>query len=121
MKLLFLALLSLAALAALFVAARAPEPAAAAPAAPAEFGPAPSELAAEPGEGECLRTFDVRNMCCPNCTGKLFASLSAVEGVRAAAVSFEEGTARVICPSSAPIEPLLAALRIDKYDAALRP
>lgn len=117
MRLLFLLLLAIAAAGVAYVGWASPEPDYEPPRLVVTPPPAPPVLLAEPGPGERVRVFEVEGMCCRTCTGKLHASVSAVAGVRAAAVSFEDGRASVIVPADLAVEPLLAALSVDKYSA----
>ena len=82
--------------------------------------PAPTVLVHGAGPGQVERDFDVEGMCCKNCTGKLFASVTAVPGVREAAVDFESGTARVVVDDTADAGQVLAALNFGKYTAVPR-
>jgi len=115
MRVLFLLLLVLAAVGALWLASTrtAPDPAAA-------DGPVPTRLSRAPAAGERVLQFEVSGMCCEGCTATLHESVSAVEGVRAAAIDFVAGTATVLCSEDADPEPMVAALSIDKYEARAR-
>jgi len=117
MRLLFFALLIGAALGAAYVGLSSPDPDYEPPQLESAPPPAPPVLSTEPGPGESVRVFAVDGMCCRGCTGKLFASVRRVEGVRAAAVSFEEGRASVVVPTGLDLEPVIAALSVDKYSA----
>lgn len=121
MKALFFVLLALAAAGALYVSRTASEQVFEQPDAQLVFAPAPQALLVGPGPGEALRQFEVANMCCTNCTGKLYASLLTVEGVRAASVSFEQSRADVVCDAGLSEAQLLSALNFDKYEAAPLP
>ena len=83
--------------------------------------PAPTVLVHGAGPGQVERDFAVEGMCCKNCTGKLFASVTAVPGVREAAVDFETGTAQVVVDETADAEQVLAALNFGKYTATPSP
>jgi copper chaperone CopZ len=96
---------------------RASEPTYVAPRLPADV---PVALSGELPPGCEVRTFDVAGMCCSGCSAKLYAALTLVDGVRAAAIDVNLGTAEVVVPTDAPTEPLLAALAFDAYNATLR-
>lgn len=83
--------------------------------------PAPSVLVHGAGAGQVERDFDVEGMCCKGCTGKLYASLTAVPGVREAAVDFESASARVVVDETVDPALVLAALNFGKYAATPRP
>lgn len=80
--------------------------------------PAPSVLVHGAGPGEIERAFEVEGMCCRNCTGKLYASVTAVPGVREAAVDFERGLARVVTDAGVAAGAVQAALSFGKYTAS---
>lgn len=82
--------------------------------------PAPTVLVHGAGPGQLEHDFDVAGMCCRNCTGKLFASVSAVPGVREAAVDFESGLAQVVVDAGVDPERVRAALSFGKYSAVPR-
>lgn len=82
--------------------------------------PAPTVLVHGAGPGQVERDFEVEGMCCRNCTGKLFASVTAVPGVREAAVDFETGLARVVVDAEVDPGLVLAALNFGKYSAVPR-
>jgi len=118
-KLLPILLLVSAGAALAWIAWRAPEREYVAPT-PAEVAAhraAPQKLAGGVPAGYVVRTIEVEGMCCTGCTGKLYERLKAVPGLGQAAVSFEEGLARVVIPERADPEPFAAALRFDKYAA----
>jgi copper chaperone CopZ len=94
--------------------------------APDYVAPRPAEsvpvaLTGEVPAGFAVRTFDVSGMCCTGCSAKLYAAVTRVEGVRAAAVDPAVGTAQVMVPANAPLAPLAAALTFDVYTAEVRP
>lgn len=80
----------------------------------------PVQVSPEVPPGMIVHTFDVTGMCCEGCVAKLYRTLASVEGVREAAVDFQEGTAQVVVPTAADVTPLLSALAFDKYEAELR-
>lgn len=82
--------------------------------------PAPTVLVHGAGPGQVERDFDVEGMCCKNCTGKLFASVTALPGVREAAVDFETGLARVVVDAEIDPERVREALSFGKYSATPR-
>jgi len=120
-RLLVLAILAAGILAA-FIALRAPAPSYVAPeeSGAAAFSPAPEKLRRAAAPGEAVRVFEVQGMCCEGCTGKLFASLTAVPGVRDAAVDLDAGTASVLAGEAVDVAALERALSFDKYTASLR-
>ena len=79
--------------------------------------PAPTVLVHGAGPGQVERDFAVEGMCCKNCTGKLFASVTAVPGVREAAVDFESGRAQVVVDAGVDPELVRGALSFGKYTA----
>jgi copper chaperone CopZ len=81
----------------------------------------PVVLSGDVPAGFAVRTLDVAGMCCTGCSAKLYAALTEVDGVREAAVDPVVGTAQVVVPQEAPIEPLVAALTFDVYAATPRP
>jgi copper chaperone CopZ len=90
------------------------------PAEEAPVLPAPTVLVHGAGPGQVERDFDVEGMCCKSCTGKLFASVTAVPGVREAAVDFESASARVVVDEGTDPERVLAALNFGKYTTTPR-
>jgi copper chaperone CopZ len=84
-------------------------------------GEVPAHLSGELPAGFRVASFEVEGMCCSTCPGKLYASLSGVEGVREAAVDFDTSTAEAVVPEALPDEALLAVLNVDKYTARPRP
>lgn len=92
----------------------------AAPVEEAPVAPAPTVLVHGAGPGQLELAFDVEGMCCTNCTGKLHRSVTAVEGVREAAVDFESGTARVVADEAVDPGLVLGALEFGKYSATPR-
>lgn len=82
--------------------------------------PAPTVLVHGAGPGQVERDFDVAGMCCKNCTGKLFASVTALPGVREAAVDFDTGLAQVVVDAEVDPERVRAALSFGKYSATPR-
>jgi len=115
-----LALLLVAAAGLAWVVATRGDPTFAAPVEEAPVVPAPTVLVHGAGPGQVERDFDVEGMCCTNCTGKLHRSVTAVPGVREAAVDFESGMARVVVDEGVDPAAVLAALNFDKYSAAPR-
>jgi Cu+-exporting ATPase len=86
----------------------------------APVAPAPTVLVHGAGPGQVERAFDVAGMCCTNCTGKLHRALTAVPGVREAAVDFESATATVVVDEGVDPGLVLAALSFGKYAATPR-
>lgn len=82
--------------------------------------PVPSRLPREPASDETRVVFEVLNMCCDGCTGKLYARLAAVGGVRAACVDFHSGTAGALVEAGADLGALERALNFDKYVARVQ-
>ena len=82
--------------------------------------PAPSRLTREPAGDEVRVVFDVANMCCDGCTGKLYARLTEVDSVREACVDFQSGTAGALVVAGADLDALERALSFDKYVAELQ-
>jgi copper chaperone CopZ len=68
-----------------------------------------------------VRTIEMKGMCCLGCTGRIYDRIRETPGVVDAAVSFEKGMAQIVIPADADPEPLVAALRFDKFDAKLAP
>lgn len=91
-----------------------------APAVEAPVLPAPTVLVHGAGPGQVERDFEVEGMCCKNCTGKLYASVTAVPGVREAAVDFETGRAQVVVDAEVEAERVREALTFGKYTATPR-
>lgn len=81
----------------------------------------PAQLSGEVPAGFRVASFEVGGMCCSSCSGKLHAALTAVAGVREAAVDFDSATAAAVVPESLSDDVLLAALNVDKYTARPRP
>jgi copper chaperone CopZ len=79
--------------------------------------PVPSRLTRPPASDETRVSFEVANMCCAGCTGKLYARLSEVDGVREACVDFHSGTAGALVVAGADLDALERALNFDKYVA----
>jgi copper chaperone CopZ len=77
----------------------------------------PTSLSGDVPVGMVVRRFRVTGMCCDGCSGKLYRSLAAVDGVREAAVDFRSATAQAVVPAGADDASLLASLRFDKYAA----
>ena len=102
-----------------YVAYRAQDPDYAAPIVPARAEVVPHAVSAEIPAGMAVRTIRVDGMCCNGCAGKLHQVLAGVDGVEEAAVDFVTGTASAVVPADADPEPLVAALRFDKYTAEL--
>jgi len=82
--------------------------------------PTPSRLTREPASDERRVVFEVENMCCNGCTGKLYARLTEVDGVREACVDFHSGTAGALVAQEADLDALERALNFDKYVARLQ-
>lgn len=122
-KILPYAVLSLTAAVLAAIAFRAPERDYVAPTAVdvQAHHPAPQSLAEKLPEGCTVRTIEVNGMCCLGCTGKLYERLRATPGFVDGAVSFEEGTARVVMSKNAEPEAFASALRFDKYESRLLP
>ena len=79
--------------------------------------PVPSRLTREPTGDEKRVVFDVANMCCDGCTGKLYARLTELDAVREACVDFQSGTAGALVAAGADLDALERALSFDKYVA----
>jgi len=82
--------------------------------------PVPSRLSRGPANDETRVVFEVANMCCDGCTGKLYARLTEVDGVREACVDFHSGTAGALVAAEADLDALGRALNFDKYVARLQ-
>ena len=77
----------------------------------------PHQVTGDVPEGFLLRSFDVEGMCCDGCSGKLYARLEKVEGVREAAVDPVLGRAEVVVAADTDPARLTGALTFDKYTA----
>ena len=120
MKLLWIGLLTAAALGAAYFAVHAKGPSFEPPV--VEDTPyVPTRLPREAGPGERIAVLHVEGMCCAGCTSKLYSALSAVEGVTAACVDFDTRTASAIVGENASGEELAHALTFDKYTASVTP
>jgi len=118
MKALWISILVAAGLGAAYVAVKSDAPRYAAPV--VEPTPVvPTRLPRPAGPGEEVRVFEVTGMCCAGCTDKLYRALSAVEGVHAACVDFDTGTASALYESDRDPSTLVQALTFDKYTASV--
>ncbi len=121
MKPFLLLLVLVAAAGALWVARRTDDPTYEPPTEPEVVHTViPEVLGSAPADGEVVHAFDVEGMCCNGCPVKLHELLMDVDGVRVAAVSFEEGRASVIARADVPAERLQGVLTFDKYRAQPR-
>ena len=115
----FLALLAVAAAATCWIVLRSPEPTYEPPSVQAA-DPVPFQLSRSPEAGETKAVFEVDNMCCNGCTGKLYEALTALDDVRDACVDFRSGTASALVAAGADLSELERALNFDKYVARRR-
>jgi Cu+-exporting ATPase len=120
MKLIQIAVLVAAGLGAAYFAVRAEAPSYRPPVVE-ETPVVPTRLPRAAGPGERALVLHVEGMCCGGCTGKLYRALSAVEGVKAACVDFDSGTASAIVDVQADGAELARALTFDKYTASAAP
>jgi copper chaperone CopZ len=79
----------------------------------------PLALASQPAADECVRVLDVEGMCCGGCRPKVYHALTAVPGVREAAV--ELGLAQAIVKRDLDVASLEKALTFEDYVAHARP
>lgn len=117
MRLLPIALVLVAGAALAWIAFRAPEPTYEAPRSTEVRATVPIAIHGEPAPGFAVRSYAVGGMCCESCASKLYAALTAVDGVEEAAVDVVTGRAEVLVPADASDEPILSALRFDEYTA----
>jgi len=82
--------------------------------------PVPAQLADEMPPGFVARVFDIEGMCCQGCPRTLYEKVIVIEGVHAAAASFEERTISAIVPAEFAVTELTTALDSNKYTATLR-
>ncbi len=81
----------------------------------------PTELSGPAPPGFVVRAYDVEGMCCSGCSGKIYASLTRIEGVEEASVDFVLGTAAVVVPEDLDAARIEPALNFGKYTASPRP
>lgn len=82
--------------------------------------PVPATLPPALPEGHEAFVLDVDGMCCNGCPRKLYEKLMNVEGVVAAAVSFESRTAAAILPRDSDVAVLQRAIDSEKYTSTPR-
>ncbi len=82
--------------------------------------PVPVELAEAIPPGHVARVFDIEGMCCQGCPRELYKKVAFLDGVVAAAASFDQRTISAIVPSELPVSTLTEALDSAKYTATLR-
>lgn len=82
--------------------------------------PVPTHLALEVPAGYVARVFDVEGMCCMGCPRSLYEKVIAIDGVAAAAASFDEQTVAALVPADFSVASLESVLDSDKYTATLR-
>jgi len=117
MRFLPLVLVLVAGAALAWIALRAPAPTYEAPPRKQATATVPIAIATTPAAGFAIRAYAVDGMCCEGCAAKLHVALTAVDGVQEAAVDVLTGRAQVLVPESASDEPILSALRFEKYTA----
>jgi copper chaperone CopZ len=118
-KLLFL-VIALSGVATAYICVRQPAPTYVPPTVAAQVT-IPTVLDVQPAADECVRTFDVKGMCCAGCPPKVHKALTGVPGVREAAVDFDARTASVIVPKDLDVAKLESALTFDEFTATARP
>ena len=99
------------------IALRAEDPTYVPPARAALPERVPHSLEAPPPAGHVAVTLDVAGICCSGCGAKLYAALTAVPEVAAAAVDPVLARAEAVVPAGFDPARLEAALTFDKYTA----
>ena len=82
--------------------------------------PVPSQLEAKIPAGYVARVIDVDGMCCKGCPRGLYEKVVAVDGVLAAAASFEDHSVSVLVPQEFPVSTLIDTLDSAKYTVTVR-
>ena len=119
MKKLLILLIALSGVATAYICVKQPAPTYEPPTVAAQVT-IPTVLVAQPAADECVRTFDVKGMCCAGCPPKLQKALVGVAGVRAVAVDFDARTASVLVPKDLDVAKLESALTFDEFTATAR-